>query len=86
MICALPAFWTGILYDEQNLDELWEITNEWSKRYTTLQDVAKNGLQCYFNNQALHELGKMILDVSTRVCKEEVISILKVDESIHLKN
>ena len=22
-VCALPAFWTGILYDEDNLDTVW---------------------------------------------------------------
>ena len=29
MICALPAFWTGILYDEENLERLWVETNDW---------------------------------------------------------
>ena len=88
MICALPAFWTGILYDEQNLDELWEITNEWSKEeiLQLYQDVAKNGLQCYFNNQALHELGKMILDVSTSgLQRRGYLNSEGQDESIHLK-
>ena len=88
MICALPAFWTGILYDEQNIDELWEITNEWSKEdiLQLYQDVAKNGLQCYFNNQALHELGKMILDVSTSgLQRRGYLNSEGQDESIHLK-
>lgn len=88
MICALPAFWTGILYDEQNLDELWEITNEWSKEdiLQLYQEVAKNGLQCYFNNQALHELGKMILDVSTSgLQRRGYLNSEGQDESIHLK-
>ena len=88
MICALPAFWTGILYDEQNLDELWDLTNGWSKEniLQLYHDVAKNGLHCYFNGQALHELGKMILDVSTSGLKRRgYLNSEGQDESIHLE-
>ena len=88
MICALPAFWTGILYDEQNLDELWNLTNEWSKEdiLQLYHDVAKNGLQCNFNNQSLHELGKMILDVATSGLKRRgYLNSDGQDESIHLE-
>ena len=64
------------------------ITNEWSKEdiLQLYQDVAKNGLQCYFNNQALHELGKMILDVSTSgLQRRGYLNSEGQDESIHLK-
>jgi len=88
MICALPAFWTGILYDEQNLEELWDLTNEWSIEdiLQLYQDVAKNGLKCYFNSQNLYELGKMILDVSTSGLKRRgYLNSEGQDESIHLE-
>src|SRR3954471_10679835 len=29
-ICALPALWVGLLYDEQALDEAWELVKHWS--------------------------------------------------------
>ena len=48
--------------------------------------MARNGLQCYFNNQALHELGKMILDVSTNgLQRRGYLNSEGQDESIHLK-
>ncbi len=28
-VCALPAFWTGILYDEEILDEVWNSIKHW---------------------------------------------------------
>ena len=45
-VCALPAFWTGILYDQENLDEIWSNISHWS--YSEIvnfyQNVRKNGL------------------------------------------
>jgi glutamate--cysteine ligase len=29
-ICALPAFWVGLLYDDTALDEAWELVRHWS--------------------------------------------------------
>ena len=29
-VCALPAFWTGILYDEEILDQVSSIIKSWS--------------------------------------------------------
>ena len=28
-VCALPAFWTGILYDDEILDEVWGLVEHW---------------------------------------------------------
>lgn len=88
MICALPAFWTGILYDQENLDELWNLTKQWTKAdiLQLYHDVAKNGLQCHFNNQPLHKLGKMILDISTSgLNRRGYLNSDGKDESIHLE-
>ncbi|MCP3733664.1 glutamate--cysteine ligase [Sphingomonas sp. RP10(2022)] len=29
-ICALPAFWVGLLYDSQALDAAWDLVKDWS--------------------------------------------------------
>ena len=29
-VCALPAFWTGILYDEEVLDDVWNLIKHWN--------------------------------------------------------
>jgi glutamate--cysteine ligase len=30
-ICALPALWVGLLYDDQALDEAWQLVKGWTK-------------------------------------------------------
>ena len=29
-LCAMPAFWVGLLYDEQALDAAWELVKDWT--------------------------------------------------------
>ena len=29
-ICALPAFWVGLLYDQQALDAAWDLVKDWT--------------------------------------------------------
>src|SRR5690606_541653 len=29
-ICALPAFWVGLLYDQSALDAAWDLVKHWS--------------------------------------------------------
>jgi glutamate--cysteine ligase len=29
-ICALPALWVGLLYDDEALDAAWELVKDWS--------------------------------------------------------
>ena len=50
MICALPAFWTGILYDEENLETLWQETHSWpyDEILNLYSNVPKYGLKSEF--------------------------------------
>ena len=45
-VCALPAFWTGILYDEDNLDTVWSKIGHWKfdQICEFYQNVRKYGL------------------------------------------
>ena len=31
-ICAVPAFWTGLLYDQTSLDAAWDLVKDWTRR------------------------------------------------------
>ena len=46
-VCALPAFWVGLLYDQKNLDELSDIITKWdiSQIIKFYDDVASVGFQ-----------------------------------------
>ncbi|HEX7854270.1 MAG TPA: glutamate--cysteine ligase [Sphingobium sp.] len=45
-ICALPAFWVGLLYDDSALDAAWDVVKDWSmeERQVLRDSVPKLGL------------------------------------------
>jgi glutamate--cysteine ligase len=60
-ICALPAFWVGLLYDQSALDAAWDLVKDWTQeeRDALLAAVPKQGLKAPFRNGT-------VLDVARR--------------------
>jgi len=88
MICALPALWTGILYDQSNLDELWDKTKDWNEVdiLSLYQDVCYNGLQSNFINKPVYEHGKEIISLAiSGLQRRGYLNSEGKDESIHLE-
>ena len=88
MICALPAFWTGILYDEGNLNQLWELTNSWQKNdiLNLYKSVPNQGLNSNFMNNKVYVEGKKLLDIATSgLEKRGYLNSSGKDESVHLE-
>mgnify|MGYP003298433897 FL=1 len=88
MICALPAFWIGILYDDENLDYLWKETSTWQENdiLNLYQDVPSEGLNSNFMNLPLYEHGKKLLSLSKKgLEKRGYLNSDGRDESIHLE-
>ena len=67
-ICALPAFWVGLLYDGGALDEAEELTREWGFAETdALRDaVPVKGLDATIGNRSLHEVARDVLAIARR--------------------
>ena len=65
-ICALPAFWVGLLYDELALDAAWELVKEWDAETREALRVAASvdGLQGQVGNLHLRVLAENVLDIS----------------------
>ena len=40
-ICALPAFWVGLLYDQTALDAAWDVVKDWTAEE---RDSLRNGV------------------------------------------
>ncbi|MEO1265714.1 MAG: glutamate-cysteine ligase family protein, partial [Pseudomonadota bacterium] len=59
-ICALPAFWVGLLYDAVALDEAWQLVKDWSadERQAMRDAVPRDGLQTSFRNRTVQDLAK----------------------------
>jgi glutamate--cysteine ligase len=67
-ICALPAFWVGLLYDQTALDAAWDRVKGWSmeEREALRNMVPKLGLDTPIpNGQTLKDLAREILDISS---------------------
>lgn len=49
-ICALPAFWTGLLYDGATLDAAWDLVKDWTaeERQSLREAVPKLALRAPF--------------------------------------
>ena len=66
-ICGLPALWVGLLYDEQALDEAWELVRHWSieEREQLRHDVPRRALEAMTpDDQPMREFAARVLDVS----------------------
>jgi len=66
-ICALPALWVGLLYDEQALDAAWELAKDWSieERETLRHDVPRLALRAPVpGGRTMHELAREVLDIA----------------------
>ncbi|MFC5386640.1 glutamate--cysteine ligase [Aquamicrobium segne] len=65
-ICALPAFWVGLLYDDEALAAVETLTSNWTYEETlALRDeVPRQGIDTAFRNTSLREIGREVLAIS----------------------
>ena len=88
MICALPAFWTGILYDEDNLNYLWKETENWPQEsiLELYKNIPHEGLNATLMGENIYKKGSELLDISTKgLNKRGYLNSFGQDESIHLE-
>jgi glutamate--cysteine ligase len=59
-ICAVPAFWAGLLYDRISLDAAWDLVRDWSaeERQALRDSVPRSGLHTPFRNTSVLELAR----------------------------
>ena len=65
-ICALPAFWVGLLYDETALDAAWDLVKDWTdeERQTLRDEVPRLALNTPFRNGTLFDIAKRALAIA----------------------
>ena len=65
-ICALPAFWVGLLYDAEALDQVDALTRNWTFIETSAMRsaVPKEGLNVMLRNSSLREIAREVLGIS----------------------
>jgi glutamate--cysteine ligase len=87
IITALPAFWTGLLYDQEALDGAWDLVKDWSteERETLRNGVPVGGIRTPFRNTNVTELAKEVLRLSRLGLKNRNrLNAKGLDETIYL--
>jgi glutamate--cysteine ligase len=66
-ICALPALWVGLLYDQQALDEAWELVEHWTigEREKLRHEVPKLALDAVTpDGHTMRDFAGRVLDIA----------------------
>ena len=65
-LCALPALWTGLLYDSASLEAAWSLVKDWSaaEREALRADVARDALQAKFRGRQVADWAKDVLAIA----------------------
>jgi glutamate--cysteine ligase len=65
-LCALPALWTGVLYDDQALDAAWELCRRWSNedRVKLRGDAARVGLKAEIAGRPVQEVAREMVAIA----------------------
>ncbi|MBP6030240.1 MAG: glutamate--cysteine ligase [Sphingobium sp.] len=66
-ICALPAFWVGVLYDQGALDAAWDLVKDWSMdaRQALRDAVPRLGLDAPVpGGRTLKDIAPQVLDIA----------------------
>ena len=65
-LCALPAFWVGLTYDQTALDAAWDLVKDWDAETRDALRVAASvdGLQAEVNGIRMHDLAAETLKIA----------------------
>ncbi len=86
-LCALPAFWTGILYDQSSLDAAYDLVKDWSAedRQRLREDVPRLALKAPIGGRTALEIARQALDIAAAGLRARAFSdLISGDESIFL--
>jgi glutamate--cysteine ligase len=65
-LCALPAYWVGLTYDQTALDAAWDLVKGWDAETREALRIAasEDGLQAQVGNINMHDLARETLDIA----------------------
>ncbi|WOI56070.1 glutamate--cysteine ligase [Palleronia sp. LCG004] len=67
-LCALPAFWVGLLYDQGALDAAWDLCKDWTAEEREALRVAASvdGLQAKVGRISMRDVARETLNIAER--------------------
>jgi len=65
-LCALPALWTGLLYDEVSLDAAWELAKGWSaeERQAARDEVPRLGYKATIAGRSMLDVARDVVAIA----------------------
>ncbi|MBY5973452.1 glutamate--cysteine ligase [Ferrimonas balearica] len=65
-LCALPAFWVGLTYDQGALDAAWDLVKGWTapQREALRVAAADQGLQAKVDGIDMHDIAREVLAIA----------------------
>ena len=65
-LCALPALWVGLLYDQTALEAAWDLCKGWSRaeREAMRRDVPRQALKTRFRNGTVRDVALEVLKIA----------------------
>lgn len=87
-ICALPAFWVGLLYDDAALDAAWDLVKDFTheERHALRDGVPRHALKLPFRRGTVLDLARQTLAIAAEGLRRRArISRHGSDETVYLE-
>lgn len=87
-ICALSAFWVGLLYDQTALDAAWDLVKDFSlaERHALRDGVPRHAFKLPFRGGTVLDLSRRALEISAHgLARRARLNQHGADESIYLE-
>jgi glutamate--cysteine ligase len=65
-LCALPAFWVGLMYDQGALDAAWDLVKDWDAetREALSVEASVQALDATVGKIDMHDLAREVLEIA----------------------
>jgi glutamate--cysteine ligase len=87
-LCALPAFWVGLLYDPESLSQALDYVSDWTQeeRDGLRDNVPKHALNTPFRGKTVRDIALDVLEISHAGLKRRArLDSIGLDETHYLK-
>jgi glutamate--cysteine ligase len=87
-ICALPAIWVGLLYDQSALDAAWDLVKDWTidEHEALRRDVPRLGLKTPFRSGTAQDIAKQMVAIAESGLKARAqLNAGGLDERVFLR-
>ena len=87
-ICAVPALWTGLLYDQMALDAAYDLIKDWTaeERQALREEVPKSALRTRLRSGTVLDVARQTMAIAkSGLQRRAILNAKGADESIFLE-